>query len=128
MNLYKNPNPRNDWKAGDTCFFIEPWSGQVHEGTIVDNNGAYCKLYDKTLSGTTHREYDGIFGTHIDAMTIIQKVNQMRKEQFLSEIKTVEDLVQFMYVHQTSGEDPDYEAKAAVVIKAKELLGLDLKD
>lgn len=50
-----------------------------------------------------------------------------QKTEYIESIKDVNDLVQFLFDHDVSGEDHDYEAEAAARERAKDLLGLVIK-
>lgn len=82
---------------------------------------------------------DILFGTVAQEWLILMKSDKKpstnaeerraaaQKTEYIESIKDVNDLVQFLFDHDVSGEDHDYEAEAAARERAKDLLGLVIK-
>lgn len=68
-----------------------------------------------------------IFETKKECEDAIETEVRNQTNAYLDEIKTLEDLIRFMYTHAISnGEYMDYPARQAAKIKAEQLLGIKL--
>lgn len=130
--LANTPEKRN---IGETIWFIEPYSGCIHEGKIeeflktevhgITNDCAWIKA---SHFGSTGRLFDLIFLTEEDARKFIQQEEDNLSQTYRKQISNVEDLVRFMYDHTVScGEDTDWTARKIVKEKAMEF-GIKLED
>lgn len=84
---------------GDTVYYIQRWSNNITKGTIVrleetQDLGTYASI-DEGL-GTTSYKLTDLYHTkeaciQANAMTVLKQ-----REEYLSQIQSVEDLVQFI--------------------------------
>ena len=129
--MLTNKNFKTDWKAGDTCFFHEHWTDDIHKGIIkkitTDGNGkTVYTIDDKDIFGTTDRYAEHLFSTREEGIAAINAENASRRAAYEAEITDVESLVRFAYSHNVHpcAEYTDYEACAAYKKRAEELLGI----
>lgn len=129
--MLTNKNFKTDWKAGDTCFFHEHWTDDIHKGIIkkitTDGNGkTVYTIDDKDIFGTTDRYAEHLFSTREEGIAAINAENASRRAAYEAEITDVESLVRFAYAHNVHpcAEYTDYEACAAYKKRAEELLGI----
>ena len=94
----KNENC-SEFKIGDKVWWYDSW-GTLQNGKISEFKGEYVAI--KT-------------GVHA------------QKAEYIESIKDVNDLVQFLFDHDVSGEDHDCEAEEAARERAKDLLELVIK-
>lgn len=131
--MLTNPYPKTSWAAGDTVFYLQPFSEAITNGTIqavVSATGGmlYARVHNNEHLGNQDIPFDRLFETHDSAMDALIKANDARQATFEAEIKTINDLVQFGYTYTVSPceEYTDWVARAAYRAKAKALLGIDL--
>lgn len=129
--MLTNKNFKTNWKAGDTCFFHEHWTDDIHKGIIkkitTDGNGkTVYTIDDKDIFGTTDRYAEHLFSTREEGIATINAENASRRAAYEAEITDVESLVRFAYAHNVHpcAEYTDYEACAAYKKRAEELLGI----
>lgn len=128
----KNPNPKHDWRPGDTCFFLANWSGAVTRARISeihDDAEPYARLScQEPAPGDTCRHLDELFQTRKDAETAAVSASNSRRKAFESQIQTVEDLVRFDFEHCVcqAEEYTDWDAREAYKNRARSLLNMDL--
>lgn len=106
----------------------KPWDDDFYEikyHCFVDRNG-HCI---NSFVGNSVREKEDIWTSAGAAYEAIEARKEAIVKKYLEEIKTVADLLQFPLDHCLNGEEyTNYEAKKAYVIKAKELLAIDIRE
>lgn len=133
MGKIKNPNPKQTWTAGDTCFYHEPYLDSIVEGVIYGENKTphthHVTIRGIYVPGIVGRNADEVFETHSDAMTALAKWHDSLFNQYVESMKTPEDIIRFAYNNPVArGDDTNWEARAALKARAKELMGIDLPD
>lgn len=97
---------------------------KITDGSIVDLN----LLNDQNEAVGSWKAFrKDIFGSKEECENAIKTEVKNQINAYLDEIKTLEDLIRFMYTHAISnGEYTDYPAREAAEIKAEQLLGIKL--
>lgn len=131
MKRLENPNPRTNWKTGDTAYYksIHAYDGTIHSGrvesigdcgaTVRDDAGGFVTLPFKNLFDTMRSASDALAAEHRKAV-----------DDYKSKIPDVAALVRFAYLHEVCPceEYTDWAAREAYRERTLELLGLDLSD
>lgn len=126
---FKNTRPLKtaELQADEKLYYVHVQLDEVRSGrllciypddvvTIVDDGQGYIQL--KT---------DCLFRFEEDAKSVLYKKHYETVHGYKDQIKSVEDLVRFMYSHPVSLHAyTDYNARLAASVMAKELLGIDL--
>lgn len=129
-----------DFKIGDKVWGIERgWREGIIYGEITKiETVKYCTGKEinvieicgssAMLSGSVKEE--DVYMSKNDAEQAYNKEIQNRIEKYKLRINTVEDLVKFMFNENVActEEYTDYEARQAVIEKAKELLDIELEE
>ncbi len=125
---------------GDTVYVREPWTSLVIKAKVtrilddkVDVN--YRSFVDRFghdidfFGGSNMYSMGSVYETAQEAHDafIKDEKEKRQKEQYLSEIKTKEDLLAFSTTHCLFGDGIDYAAVAAYKIKCKEILGITIR-
>ena len=63
-----------------------------------------------------------------DCFKILNRQSMSNKRRYLNSIRTTEDLIRFLYSHDLTSENRDYDAQAAAIEKTKELFGINLEN
>lgn len=121
---------------GDIVYFIEHWTDSCHKARVLNINKTheegivYAELEDLTIPGETGCKIENVYLSEEECNNAIKAKEDAQKQEYLNSIKSVEDLVRFMYSHHVStcGEYTDWCARSVVREKAKELLNIDLEE
>lgn len=129
---------KKDFKIGDTVYVYENWSGEIVKAVVskkskngvyinyqyfVDNNGKELNRF----IGSSYRKFNEIWDSVAEALNIKKERNNKIIQEYLKEIKNIEDLVKFPINHCFCGEKyAEEEAKAAYIIRVKELLNIQI--
>lgn len=129
---------KKDFKIGDTVYVYENWSGKIVKAVVskkskngvyinyqyfVDNNGKELNRF----IGSSYRKFNEIWDSVAEALNIKKERNNKIIQEYLKEIKNIEDLVKFPINHCFCGEEyTEEEAKAAYIIRVKELLNIQI--
>lgn len=127
-----NKTPKTDWKIGDVCYLYEPWSDAIIDAKIK----AICIAKTNHTVNITGRPASDcisitrIFPTFNEAMTALYEANDKLKVAYESRIKSAQDLLQFALDENVSKSEEytNWEARAAFITRAKELLNIELKN
>ena len=116
----------HNFKIGDTVFFD---AGHIEHGTIEAfselDGKPWAKIRCKVIPGTTSRPIEDLHRSEKDCYDAIKAYSEKIKNEYRQQIKTVDDLVIFLFNHDTNDcECGDYEARAVAIEKAQELLGM----
>ena len=118
-------------KVGDIVYFMR-WDKTCAEGTItslfLNAMSDYASVYDNNTGGTTQHLLSNLYKTRKECLEIIHYYDERDKNSYRSQIKSLEDLIRFMYEHNFRGEDSDLNAKQVAKEKAKAFLEIDLED
>lgn len=120
------------FKKGDLACFFDSYDNYI-EGPIT----RFIPL-DQT-KGVPYLEVKGQFGTRMSkiqdcypskeaCLEAAKKKHDERTAEYCDRIKTVEDLVRFLFDHDTTSEFRDYAAIEAAQTRAIDLLGIQLED
>lgn len=116
-----------------TEVWYESWDS-LHSGKITefdDEKHPDRVMVEGTRSdhGTQWVKKDGCYASKEDLIDAIQEESDRRVNEFLAQIKNVNDLVQFMYDNTVSMTDEytDWDARKAARMAADNLLGIDLE-
>lgn len=92
------------------------------DGQIVKVKPLYCP-------NELWIEISECYASEDELLYAMKRLSEDGIKEILNEIKTVEDLVRYMYNHTVSRADEytECDARRAVAIKAKELLGVQLE-
>ena len=123
--MIKNP------KVGDTVYFID-WDDTCTQGVITSLfchcMSDYASVKDNNVGGTRQFQLSRLYSTKDECLEIIQYNSMQTQNEYRKQIKSLNDLIQFMYEHNFQGEDVDYDAKTVVKEKAKQFLEIELED
>lgn len=115
-------------EIGKRVWIWDPY-GNMHDGLVTqkksDDSG---NCYIVITGGFTAREE--AFPSYDECVLWWEAKRRETIDKYLEEIKSVEDLVQFMYSHCCARceEYTDWEAREAVRVRALELLGVNLRE
>lgn len=101
-------------------------SDSVVEVVVVEKYETYCTV--KAFPFTWNALYKDLFPTEEIAKTELNHRILERRERIAKEISSVEDLLNMMLNAMYAEEYTDYDKIHVARQKAKELLGLDLKN
>lgn len=128
----KNPNPKTDWKAGDTACYMDTWSERIIKTRIAETFSLKKKdggtLTAARFADGNARPLDELFVSEKNLRASYAQARENKIASYMSVIRSVNDLVAFAYTHNIAytEEYTNYEAREAYRRKAKELLNLDL--
>lgn len=117
----------NKYNVGDKVWWFDSW-GNLRWGVIYEIKEYMAAIHENGRTGIqTGARLSECWPTKKDCIDADKRRSELRKDMYRKSIKDVRDLVQFMYTHDVSGEDCDYDAETVAKEKALELLGLELK-
>lgn len=131
---------KNTYKIGDIVWWFDQWSclrhGEIYEmGTETVGKLApvkYAKIHERDdqerRAGSTGAKLSDCWPSKEACLDAARRKAELETKEYLDSIKTVDDLVRFMYHADINSEFPNCEAKTAIQAKAKELLGIELTD
>lgn len=113
--------------VGDTVYFYD---GYVEKAEVLAvyhrDKGEYLKLRCSLMQNNTHRWAYEVYFSKIDCTYAVQEYKNQLKQEYMSSINTVEDLVQFL-LNKSFNRDSNAEIVRAVAqAKANELLNLNV--
>ena len=114
-------------KIGQTIWFKERWSGMPTEAKITAVHDTHAETH-LTHGGTMNVRFADMFVNKNELIQAMQDKSNRNVADIKASIRTVEDLVCYMYDHVVANaeEYTDYDARRAVRERAKELLNIDL--
>lgn len=131
-------------KVGNIVYVRDPFNNDILEATIMDE--PYMNKDTKTMVYKVHmsyivnkqgrkimtygadsvREAKDIFATAIDVYNHIKNEETVRYNNFMDNIKTIKDLMEFPLLHSFGEGNEDISAVQAYKDKTKELLNIDI--
>lgn len=122
-----------NFKVGDVIFYQNHMSGVVDKAIILSieqnqNGQSYYRIIDLDIGGECGCLVGEAYSTKEDCLAAVRGKEQKEIEEYKSQIKTVEDLIRFLFEHPMTGEDTDYEAKAAAIEMAEKLCGVRIEE
>lgn len=132
MKRLENPNPRTNWKTGDTAYYMSVYAydNTVHSGRVevLGENGATMR--DCAGGGFVTLPFGNLFDTMQSASDTLADRHRNAVDAYKSEIPDVAALVRFSYCHEVCPceEYTNWAAREAYRERTRELLGLDLSD
>lgn len=117
----------NKFKENDMVYFISGWNeyplrGVIKTFTMLDNT-KYAIISGITIIGTWTVKLENVYTTEKECMDAIQNKNDAIKQKYMDGIKSIQDLVKFMYGNM---DCENWNEKEVAKIKTKELLNIDL--
>lgn len=121
---------RSTMKIGQEIWYQDTY-GNIQSGEVIGFHEGidYVKIRGTRSShGSQGVKITHCYSTKDELITAMQVKSQERVSAFCGKIKTVNNLVRFMYDNTVSSaeEYTDWDARKAAAIRAKELLGIDL--
>lgn len=132
MKRLENPNPRTNWKTGDTAYYMSVYAydNTVHSGRVevLGENGATMR--DCAGGGFVTLPFGNLFDTMQSASDALASEHQKAVDEYKDEIPDTAGLVIFAYTHEVCRceEYTDWAAREAYRERAIELLGLSLPE
>lgn len=122
----KNENC-SEFKIGDKVWWYDSW-GTLQNGKISEFKGEYVAIKTGVHGGiSTGAKLSECWPTKEACQNANKRRAAAQKAEYIESIKDVNDLVQFLFDHDVSGEDHDCEAEEAARERAKDLLELVIK-
>lgn len=115
-----------NFKIGDTVYFY--YLDFIRVATIVKIKGDFADL--KWIDGGSNTmRLTKLYHTYEECLNAKELKSKQTIENYKSQIKTIEDLVKFMYNNcvACAEEYTDWDARKAAAERAKELLDIDLE-
>ena len=119
--------------VGKEVWFKSTWV-DINSGIVMDwktGEDEYAKVAGtRDTYGTQWVKAENCFKSKRVLLDSLKSHKDEKINTILSQLSTVEDLVRYMYNHTVScaEEYTDWEAREAVAIAAKKLLGVDLNN
>ena len=115
-----------DFKVGDIVYF--DYFDFIREATIAKIKGNLADLKWTECGRNTMRLTD-LYHTYEECLNAKKLKSKETIQNYKSQIKTVEDLVEFMYDNCVSccEEYTDWDARKAAAERAKQLLNINLE-
>lgn len=119
-----------NFKIGEMVWFES--LGNAIPGVVLElpckDLGMFVKLRSPSL-GICYKSIEDCYKTEAELRQAMQIKKKERVQNYCESIKTVEDLVRFCYDNAMLAEEyTNWEARKAARIRAKELLGIELKE
>lgn len=123
-------NPKIGQKVWFRSAYVTVNQGKITEICTGKAEGYVTLKGINDTYGTCGAKLEDCFLTKEELLADKQVKNDARIKRYCEEIKTVNDLVTFMYDNNVScsEEYTDWEAREAARIRAKELLNMDLNE
>lgn len=119
-----------DIEVGDNLYFNTDSNrrGKAVVDRIYTEPGMAPAIGMKTRHSTFTVQLHNLFATQRELTEYVKDLEEKCFRERLEKIKTVEDLVRFMYDNTVSEADEytDEDGRRIAAMKAKELLGIDL--
>lgn len=119
-----------DVKIGDSLYFHTDGgrTGKATVSRICTDGLAQPSISMKTRYSSFTVQLRNLFATSEEVARHIKEVHDKRFNERLEKVRTVKDLVRFMYDNTVSEADEytDEDGRKIAAMKAKELLGIDL--
>ncbi len=126
----------NNYAIGDKVWWFDSW-GNLCNGVVYDFYEEKNKkggpvngllIHENGRPGScTGAEVKKCWPTEEACLEAEKKRSKLQTEEYKGSIKTVTDLVQFLYEHDVRSENRDTDAQDAAVQRAMELLHIDLE-
>ena len=124
-----NPRPKTDWKVGDTAYLYSNWARLILKGTVTKELACGPEV---RLSPFTTKEVmaNRLFETRAEAIAGYERSVELQTQEYLRQIPDVAGLIKFATLHciAATHESTDWLARKIYLAKAKELLGVDIRD
>ena len=112
----------SEWKVGDIGYVIDDYSIEKVKITNIQYRIITCSW----RWGERICDIDDIYKSESEAKEAKIKNNKKIKQEYREQIKKIEDLVKFMYIHPMNAEEyTDWIAQDVAIEKAKEF-GIEL--
>lgn len=128
----------NRFSVGQTVYAYENWAHRIVSATIVETDNKTYKIKYRAFvdpdgketepfQGTSYRADSDLWTTAKEAYETLQMQDERETQKYMTEIKTVKDLVLFPLDYCLNGEEyTNYNARRAYKQRAEELLGIEV--
>lgn len=118
----------NKFKVGDHVWYFD-YYGNLRDGEIyeITDAGMACTREGKRGGVTAGTELENCWPSKEACLEAEQKRCKLQVEEYKRSIRSVEDLVRFLWKNDINSECPDYEAKRAAKERAADF-GINLED
>ncbi len=109
-----------EFKIGEEVWYFDQYEVLRH-GIITDIGDGYAKTKEGQHGGASAgAKLEHCYATKEECCKVKVEADEARKLKYRESVKTVEDLVKFLWTHDIHSEYPDYEARDIAAEKAKE--------
>lgn len=121
-------NQKKNFSVGDTVYFES--RGFIEKAKILElmefDDQPWAKVRTEMIPSTCSQPVSALCASEQEVRDNIKAESERVKAEYRNQINSVEDLVIFLFNHDTNlYEDiTDYEARAVAIEKAAELLGM----
>lgn len=124
MIKIKNPN---EYKVTDTVWWFDAY-GTLRKGVIYEIGDTHVLIYENGKKGVkTGAKLSDCWPTKDACLAAENQRSALQRTAYKESIRTVSDLVAFLFKHDVHSEFRDYDAAAAAKERAKELLNLAIE-
>ena len=110
----------NKFNVGDEVWWFDSW-GNLQNGKIYEFTGEYAGIKQGKTGGiSTGAKLCDCWPTKEECLKAEKRRAIAQTAEYIKSIKDVNDLVLFLFKHDVSGEDHDYEAEEAAKERAKD--------
>lgn len=132
MTVLENPNPRADWKTGDTAWYksIYAYDDTIHSGTVRQRGQCGATMKDDVTGSFVTLPFTAMFDSAGSASKELAREHRKTVDAYKNEIPDIAGLAAFAYTHEVCRceEYTDWAAREAYREKTLELLGLNLSE
>lgn len=126
-----NPNPRNDWKKGDRCWFYDHESDRVVDAELAsagEGDNTTITWYDGKFNHARTIPTGLLFPDFASAMSAMTAYHDGIFQEYRNSMEDPEDVVKFAWnkLIEKSGPDVDPEAIAAFKDRVEYCFGIKL--
>ncbi len=117
---------KNVYVIGDKVWWLDAWNN-LRWGIIYDFKEGYAAIHEDGKKGIqTGAKLEDCWPTREACIHAEAERSKLQTEEYKESIKSVEDLVKFLWENDVNSEYRDYDAAKAARIRAKELLNIEL--
>ena len=120
----------NQYKIGDQVWWFDQYdnlrNGEIFGIKTDTKKGDYAEIREEI--GTSGAMLSKCWPTREDCLAAEETRSKQQAIEYAESIKDVNDLVQFLFDHETTGEFREFDAIEAARKRAKDLLGYEIDD
>lgn len=131
--MSKNTMSDTNFKIGQHVWFFDAYDNLVN-GNIIEfipvekTKGVPYLTVREGKYGTRSAKVSACYSSKQECLDAGKTETEAQTAGYIAKIQTAEDLVRFMYETNIHGEFPDYAARKAIQMRAKELMGIELPE